>query len=109
MNIPNEAEITGTVVHVGEVETISERFSKRTIVVETDEERYPQQIAVEFTNDRASMLDGAAEGMTAGGKPPRYFVSLNGWRIDLEGGAEPGADVDEPAPFPADGDDGIPF
>lgn len=41
---------------------VSEKFSKRLLVVEESHEKYPKKIAVEFANDRIKMLDGLRVG-----------------------------------------------
>lgn len=81
------------VKHIGEVEQVSDKLTKQTIVVEETAGEYPQSVAVDFLNDRVdlckdvkawdivevSMNIKANAGKDDSG---RYFNSLNGWRIN---------------------------
>lgn len=49
-------ELTGKLIFVGEMQQISEKFSKRDFVVETFEQ-YPQQIKFELHQDRTDLID----------------------------------------------------
>jgi len=84
-------KVTGKVVHVGEIETVSDKFKKRIIAVQTAGE-YPQTVAVEFTQDKCELLDKYSvneeitiyfnlRGREWNGK---YFTNLNGWRIESD-------------------------
>ena len=53
---------TGTVTHIGFTEHITEKFSKRIIVVSDLTERYPQEVSFEFNNDNTDMLDNFSIG-----------------------------------------------
>ena len=92
-------KVTGKVVHIGAIETVSDKFKKRIIAVETSGE-YPQTVAVEFTQDKCELLDKYSvneeitiyfnlRGREWNGK---YFTNLNGWRIEsdaVQGGKDP--------------------
>jgi len=92
-------KVTGKVVHIGEIETVSDKFKKRIIAVQTAGE-YPQTVAVEFTQDKCELLDKYSlneeitihfnlRGREWNGK---YFTNLNGWRIEsdaVQGGKDP--------------------
>ncbi|TPV96758.1 MAG: DUF3127 domain-containing protein [Myxococcales bacterium FL481] len=119
-------ELTGTVKHVFDTKQISASFRKRELVV-TTEDKFPQTVLVEFTQDKVSLLDRVKPGeqvkvefnirgreWTSPQGQVKYFVSLQGWRIDSLQAAAGGFD-DEP-PFPSDPpprddalDDEIPF
>jgi hypothetical protein len=84
-------KVTGKVVHIGAIETVSDKFKKRIIAVETSGE-YPQTVAVEFTQDKCELLDKYSvneeitiyfnlRGREWNGK---YFTNLNGWRIESD-------------------------
>ena len=47
--------ITGTVLHVGSTQVISEKFQKRNLELETGEPAYPQINEIQFTQDRVSI------------------------------------------------------
>ncbi len=49
-------ELTGKLIYVGEIQQISEKFSKRDFVVETFEQ-YPQQIKFELHQDKTDLID----------------------------------------------------
>lgn len=124
-------EITGTVKKVFDEQQISASFKKRELVV-TTEERYPQSVLVEFTQDNTSLLDDVREGqrvkvsINIRGREwenpksgeIKYFVSLNGWKVEADkpaGGAtpsnEPPMDSYSAADFPSDEgeEDDLPF
>ena len=48
--------IEGKVVVVTETTQITEKFAKREIVIETDD-KYPQQVMLEFSQDKCQLLD----------------------------------------------------
>jgi len=113
-------ETTGTVHRVFETKQISEKFRKRSFVLQiADNPKYPQMCEFELTNDRCSSLDGVNEGDTVRvefslrgreWKSPsgevKYFVSLDTWKIEVTAKGEP-----RPEPIVAGGSDqdSIPF
>ena len=54
--------INGTVKVVGKTQQISEKFSKRELVITEQSGNYPEHIPVEFTQDKTGMLDPYAPG-----------------------------------------------
>jgi len=87
-------ELVGKIKVIFDTQNISAKFRKRELVLVT-EERYPQQILVEFTQDKISMLDDVAVGdevriqidirgreWTSPRGDVKYFVSIQGWRIE---------------------------
>lgn len=123
--------ITGTVKLVGQTQQISEKFSKRELVVTETAGQYPQQIPVEFTQDRTTLLNDFAPGdevtvtcfvngreWTGRDGVVKHFLSLKGDRIERKGAApqaHAGAGAAAPPPpgiadMPAAGDeDDLPF
>ena len=95
-------EITGKVIEIFDVQEISQKFSKRSIVIETDDQ-YPQVVEVQFSNDRMKLVDKLSIGQNVevsinirgrkwdGPKGVRYFVSIDGWRIQDAGGGGGGS------------------
>tara|TARA_R110000796_G_scaffold40572_1_gene100400 strand:+ start:1703 stop:2014 length:312 start_codon:yes stop_codon:yes gene_type:complete len=81
-------QVKGTLLKVLDQETISDKFSKRTIVVRTKEE-YPQEIPVEFVNDKIKLIESFKEGedvdvaINLRGREwkGKWFPSVNGWKI----------------------------
>lgn len=87
-------ELTGTITEIYETQQISDKFSKREIVVEVPDGSYTQYIKLQFTQDKCSLLDSYAEGQEVkvsfnlSGKPytkngvTQYFTNLQAWRIE---------------------------
>jgi hypothetical protein len=87
-------EITGTVKVIKEAQAVSEKFKKRELVI-TTEEQYPQDILLEFHQDKTDLLNAVkvGEAVTVGinirGRlwvspqgENKYFNTITGWRID---------------------------
>ncbi len=93
-------EVTGTIKEIEQAQTFG-TFTKRNVIVTTDEQ-YPQTLAIEFVQDKCSLLDkfavgkGVKIGVNLRGREwtnpqgeVKYFNSIQGWRIDsfvTEGG-----------------------
>ena len=103
---------TGTVKKVGDVQSFSSGFSKRELVVTSEEERYPQNVAFEFLKERGDLLDGVKEAdrvtvhfdissreWTAPDGTVKYFTSLRAWKLDKPD--EAGGSAARPATAPA--------
>lgn len=82
-------EVKGTIKAIGQVQDISQSFSKQELVVTTSEQ-YPQDILIEFHNDNTDKLHGLHPGqqVTAGinlrGKQAnngKYYNTIVGWYI----------------------------
>lgn len=127
--------IAGTVLRVLDEQKISDNFKKRVIVVRADEDTdYPQEVGVEFVNDKCQLLNKFSPGdfvtidCNVRGKDfPKdgeilNFTKLNGWRIKgtATGGYEPVATAEDmpggnsqaPPSLQASGDQGtddLPF
>ncbi|MHC4616322.1 MAG: DUF3127 domain-containing protein [Planctomycetota bacterium] len=104
--------VKGTVKLVGDVQSFSSGFTKRVLVVTTEDDRYPQDVPIEFVKDQCSMLDAVEVGDTVEAHfdlrgneyKDKYYASLNGWKIDLANGAAtaqeaPSNDDEGDAPF----------
>jgi len=88
-------EITGKIKWIDEVKTYgSNGFRKREIVI-TTQEQYPQNILIEFVQDKCELLDpyqisqDVRIGINLRGREwvnpegqTKYFNSIQGWRID---------------------------
>lgn len=98
-----QVTITGTVKVVGKTQQVSDKFSKRELVITEPSGQRPQHIPVEFTQDRTSMLDGFNPGdevtvtcyvngreWTGRDGVTKYFLSLSGNRIERSGAAPAG-------------------
>lgn len=88
-------QIKGEIIVIGETTKVSDKFSKRDLVVKTDE-TYPQTIPMQFTQDKCSLINEYNVGdivevsVNIQGRSwdspqgeTKYFLSLNAWRIEL--------------------------
>jgi len=111
-------ELTGKIKLIQEPKTFDSGFSKREMVVTVDDGKYPQDINLEFVQDKAALLEGLQPGQEVTvsfdirGREynGRYFNNLQGWKVEFVGG-ETGAPPEDPChPTPSDfGEDDIPF
>ena len=92
-------EVVGKIKVVGELETFASGFTKKLLVVTTDDQ-YPQNIGIEFMKDKIDLLNNYAVGqdvkvsINLGGREwinpegvAKYFNSVTGWRIEKAEGA----------------------
>jgi hypothetical protein len=110
-------EVSGKIKLVNATQVVSDKFSKRTLVVVTSD-TYPQEIEIQFTQDKCSLLDGLPVGaeVTIGvnlrGRmwtnpqgEDKYFNTIEGWKIDKVGfqqsapSAQPSVEVVDDMPF----------
>lgn len=108
-------KIKATVKRVGQTAQVSEKFSKRELVVEIADDKYPQVVSFELTQDKCALLDNIIEGQevevsfslrgrewTNDNGDVRVFNTLNAFRV--ESGAAPTA-----APVVAEDSEDLPF
>lgn len=89
-------EVKGKIKFIGSTQQVSDKFSKREIVVSTDEQ-YPQHISIEFNQDKCAILDKYSVGddievginlrgreWTNPQGETKYFNSIQGWNIKKE-------------------------
>ncbi|WP_396187339.1 DUF3127 domain-containing protein [Flavobacterium sp.] len=107
-------EVTGKIKVISAEQQISPTFRKKELVVTTDEQ-YPQSIMIEFTQDKADLLNNFSVGqdvkvsINLGGREwvnpqgeTKYFNSIKGWRIEKVGDAvAPSAQATPPMPAAA--------
>lgn len=87
------SEVKGKIKFIGTTQQVSEKFSKREIVVTTDEQ-FPQHISIEFNQDKCAILDKYSVGddvevginlkgreWTNSQGEVKYFNSIQGWNI----------------------------
>lgn len=90
-------QLTGKLIVKNDTQVVSEKFSKREFVIET-QDTYPQSIMFQLTQDKCSLLDNAKVGDTLnvsynlrgrGWTNPqgetKYFNTIEAWRIELSG------------------------
>ncbi len=110
--------VTGKVLKIGDVETFESGFYKQQVVV-TTEEKYPQDVAVEFFKEATKKLENLEEGQDVtihynlrgqeyNGK---YYVNLNGWKVDSENAVDNMVNEarEKAKPQPIDEDSSLPF
>lgn len=109
-------ELSGKIKLIQEPQTFNSGFTKREMVVTVEDGKYPQDINLEFIQDKVALLEGLQPGQHVtvsfdirgreyNGK---YFNNLQGWRVVTdEAGPVPGGTQDQPPP--GFGDDDIPF
>jgi single-strand DNA-binding protein len=104
-------EVTGTVIRIGNTVKVSERFTKRELIVEiADNPKYPQPVQFEASKDRCDLLDKVRVGDEVridydlrGRKwespqgEVKYFNTLNVWKVEVTKAApaSPVANSDE--------------
>lgn len=85
-------ELTGKVKVLQDTQTFGSGFKKRQIVVTTEDEKYPQDISLEFVQDKIDLLDSISEGqivtisfnLRGNEYNGRYFNNLQGWKISID-------------------------
>ncbi len=112
-------ELTGKIKLIFEPKTFNSGFTKREMVVTVEDGKYPQEILIEFVQDKIALLDNLAPGQEVTvtfdirGREynGRYFNNLQGWRVESQA-ASAGPDYAEAPPYPTPddfGDSDIPF
>ena len=130
-------QITGTIKLIRPIQQISETFSKREFVIET-QETYPQSIQLELHADRVDLIDNYTEGqevechLNIRGRlwaspqgEDKYFNTLVCWKIQLPSANASQNNKREPStapvippveekpsehtPYNAEEDDNLPF
>ena len=86
-------DLTGKIKLIQEAKTFDSGFTKREMVVTVEDGRYPQEINLEFVQDKVSLLDNLQPGQEVTvtfdirGREynGRYFNNLQGWKIVTAG------------------------
>ncbi|MFT5705910.1 MAG: single-strand DNA-binding protein [Oceanospirillaceae bacterium] len=113
-------ELTGKVKLIQDPQSFNSGFTKREMVITVEEGKYPQDINVEFVQDKVSLLDAVQVGeqvtvtFDIRGREynGRYFNNLVGWKV--QSGSTSAADPYDQTPMydtgaPTDYDDEVPF
>ena len=87
-------EITGKVKYISQDIKVSDSFTKRELVVTTDEQ-YPQHILINFVQDKCDLIDKLVTGdnvkvsINLRGREwvnpqgeSKYFNDIQGWRVE---------------------------
>ena len=114
-------EITGKVKLIQDPQTFASGFTKREVVVTVEDGKFPQDINLEFLQDKVSLLGNLCSGQEVKvffdirGREHngRYFNSLVGWKIESAQGNNEGheqkKDASADVPEEDDTGDSIPF
>jgi hypothetical protein len=114
-------DLTGKIKLIQEAKTFDSGFTKREMVVTVEDGKYPQDINIEFVQDKVALLDALQPGQEVTvsfdirGREynGRYFNNLQGWKVVAQSGdqkpAEQGQPPAPPYATPSDFDDDIPF
>ena len=99
-------EVTGKIKVIDQEQQVSASFKKRDMVV-TTEEQYPQDIQIQFTQDKCDLLNSYKPGepvkvsINLRGREwvnpqgeAKYFNTIQGWRIERTA-AKPDSAVDQ--------------
>jgi len=84
-------EVIGSIIHIGNTEVVGSAgtFKKRLLVVKTDEQ-YPQEIPIDFVQDKCDLLDNLAIGepvkiginIKGNSYNGKWYCSLSAWKIE---------------------------
>lgn len=114
-------DLTGKIKLIQEAKTFDSGFTKREMVVTVEDGKYPQEINIEFVQDKVALLDALQPGQEVTvtfdirGREynGRYFNNLQGWKVVTQSGESTSTVQDQspapPYPTPSDFDDDIPF
>lgn len=89
-----KTSVTGKVFKIFKSQKFSDKFTKRTLVIQTHDQ-YNPHIAVDFINNRTELLEPIKEGREVtvfvdvysrpgALDPNRYFNNITGWKIEEE-------------------------
>ena len=99
-------QLTGTIKLIGEVQTFDSGFRKVEFVLTTNDEKYPQDVKFEISQDKVDDflkynkvgsyvdVDFNVRGNEYKGK---YYVSLNAWKVFKSEESTPATDIGVPA------------
>ncbi len=119
-----KGQITGILHKVQDAKQITEKFSKRSLIVEIPDEKYPQYISVDFMGNDISKLDEytSSEGcpvtvdfyFTGRESKGNYYNTLKGFNVRVEGKKEKPVQKESPKPVQytepiSEGIDDLPF
>ena len=105
-------EVSGKVHHLGEEQQVTASYTKRELVIKTDEQ-YPQFILIEFGQgkcndylDKLQVNDEVKVSINLRGREwvnpqgeTKYFNSIQGWRIEKENATAPTQQPEEDEAF----------
>ena len=89
-----KTSVTGKIFKIFKSEKFSDKFSKRTLIIET-KEQYNPHVSIDFINNRMELLKNIRAGQTvtvfvdvysrpSASNPDKYFNNITGWKIEQE-------------------------
>lgn len=89
-----KTSVTGKVSKLMKTFKFSDKFAKRTVVIET-KEQYNPTVAIDFINTRIDLLKNTKVGQTvtifvdvysrpSATNPEQYFNNISAWKIELD-------------------------
>ena len=113
-------DLTGKIKLIQETKTFDSGFTKREMVVIVEDGKYPQEINIEFVQDKVALLESLQIGQDITvtfdirGREynGRYFNNLQGWKIVTTQDEPTVAREEQAPPYPTPSDfedDDIPF
>ncbi len=105
-------ELKGKIKLIQDPQTFASGFTKRELVVTVEDGKYPQEINLEFLQDKVSLLDDLSEGQEVNVSfdirgheyNGRYFNNLIGWRVEViaeeSAASTVSSDTEESPPVP---------
>ena len=106
-------ELSGKIKLIQDQKTFDSGFTKREMVVIVEDGKYPQEINLEFVQDKVALLDDLTPGQEVTvsfdirGREynGRYFNNLQGWKVVTSGEGADASSEAPPFPEPSDFDD----
>ena len=94
-------EIEGTIKVIMDVMTFGSGFTKREFVITSGDDKYPQDIKMEFVKDKTALLDRFRPGqrvkvgfeIRGNENNGKYYVSLSAWKINPADGSDAGGEA----------------
>ena len=94
-------KLTGKIIVLNDTQTFASGFAKREFVVETTDDKYPQQIKLEAVKAGCDKLDAFRIGdevsvdfnLRGNEFNGKYYVSLSAWKIERVGQSHPPLDA----------------
>ena len=93
-------EIQGTIKQIGDTQTFEgSEFTKREVVITTPDDKYPQDIKLDFTKGGTGKLDAFEAGqevkvtfdIRGNEYNSKYYVNLSAWKIEAAEGVQQSA------------------
>lgn len=116
-------ELTGTIEKIYDTKSVSDKFKTREFVIKTIEDKYPQTILIQMTQDKCAKLDNYNVGetvkchinirgrmWTSKTGEEKCFNTIEAWKLEtIEGISSAPSDSAEPPTIQSGDSDNLPF